>query len=233
MNLERERQLIARMGARLTVERDLRDFCAHGEIVSALAVLVAKALGEDEAFCDELAVAGMLHDIGKLELADVIYGHRDDILAVERSKYVRMHPTLGIDVLRKEGGYSEEIISFIANHHENCDGTGYPNHLEEDDIPYGARILRVCDVFAALVSNRTYRAAFSVDTAIVEMIEDVREYDMRVFLAFLKVVYGPEFAPVKKLIDNALTIEVDETPLVEANAVAAAQEAHAGDRGEE
>ena len=106
MELERERKLIERMGARLTVERDLRDFFAHGEIVSRLAVLVAKALGCDDTFCDELAVAGMLHDIGKLELADVIYGHRDDILAVERSKYVRMHPTLGIDVLRKEGRHS-------------------------------------------------------------------------------------------------------------------------------
>lgn len=230
MNLERERQLIERMGTRLVVERDLRDFYAHGEIVSELAVLVAKTLGEDEHFCNDIAVAGMLHDIGKLELADVIYGHRDDILAVERSKYVRMHPTLGIDVLRKEGGYSEEIISFIANHHENCDGTGYPHHIEGDEIPYGAKILRVCDVFAALVSNRTYRAAFSVDTAVEMMIDDVCEYDMRVFLAFLKVVYGPEFASVQALIDRALTIEVDETPLVEANAAAAE---HAGDRGED
>ena len=230
MNLERERQLIERMGTRLAVERDLRDFYAHGEIVSELAVLVAKTLGEDERFCNDIAVAGMLHDIGKLELADVIYGHRDDILAVERSKYVRMHPTLGIDVLRKEGGYSEEIISFIANHHENCDGTGYPHHIEGDEIPYGAKILRVCDVFAALVSNRTYRAAFSVDTAVEMMIDDVCEYDMRVFLAFLKVVYGPEFASVQALIDRALTIEVDETPLVEANAAAAE---HAGDRGED
>ncbi|MBR6019749.1 MAG: HD domain-containing protein [Lachnospiraceae bacterium] len=218
------------MGTRLVVERDLRDFYAHGEIVSELAVLVAKTLGEDEHFCNDIAVAGMLHDIGKLELADVIYGHRDDILAVERSKYVRMHPTLGIDVLRKEGGYSEEIISFIANHHENCDGTGYPHHIEGDEIPYGAKILRVCDVFAALVSNRTYRAAFSVDTAVEMMIDDVCEYDMRVFLAFLKVVYGPEFASVQALIDRALTIEVDETPLVEANAAAAE---HAGDRGED
>ena len=230
MNLERERQLIERMGTRLVVERDLRDFYAHGEIVSELAVLVAKTLGEDEYFCNDIAVAGMLHDIGKPELADVIYGHRDDILAVERSKYVRMHPTLGIDVLRKEGGYSEEIISFIANHHENCDGTGYPHHIEGDEIPYGAKILRVCDVFAALVSNRTYRAAFSVDTAVEMMIDDVCEYDMRVFLAFLKVVYGPEFASVQALIDRALTIEVDETPLVEANAAAAE---HAGDRGED
>ncbi|MBP5490650.1 MAG: HD domain-containing protein [Lachnospiraceae bacterium] len=209
------------MGARLTVERDLRDFFAHGEIVSRLAVLVAKALGCDDAFCDELAVAGMLHDIGKLELADVIYGHRDDILAVERSKYVRMHPTLGIDVLRKEGAYSEEVISFIANHHENYDGTGYPHHLEGEEIPYGARILRVCDVFSALVSNRAYRAAFSVDVAVEEMIGDVREYDMKVFLAFLKVVYGPEFAPVREMIDRALLFDSEDLST------------HAGDRGED
>lgn len=204
MELTRERQLIGRMGRKLTVEQDLRDFCDHGEIVSCLAGEVAKALGESEEFCREIRVAGMLHDIGKLELADVIYGHSDDILTVERSKYVRMHPTLGIDVLRKEGVYSEEIISFIANHHENYDGTGYPNHLEGEDIPYGARILRVCDVFAALVSNRPYRSAFSVDTAVEMMIDDVKDYDMRVFLAFLSVVYSEEFRKIRKLIDRSL-----------------------------
>ena len=134
MNLERERKLIGRMGAKLTVESDLQDFCAHGEIVSRLAVLTAKALGEDEAFCDEIGVAGMLHDIGKLELADVIYGNRKDIMAVERSKYVRMHPALGIDVLRKEGVYTEQVLSYIANHHENYDGTRYPHHIEGEDI---------------------------------------------------------------------------------------------------
>lgn len=203
MNLERERQLIGRMGERLTVEQDLKDFYAHGEIVSRLAVLTAKELGEDETFCREIAVAGMLHDIGKLELADVIYGNSDNIMAVERSKYVRMHPTLGIDVLRKEGAYSEEVISFIANHHENFDGTGYPNHLEGDEIPYGARILRVCDVFAALVSNRAYRSAFGVDTAVEMMIDDVKDYDMHIFLAFLKVVYSKDFTAVREMIDRA------------------------------
>ena len=203
MNLERERKLIGRMGARLTVESDLQDFCAHGEIVSRLAVLTAKALGENEAFCDEIAVAGMLHDIGKLELADVIYGNQKDIMAVERSKYVRMHPALGIDVLRKEGVYSEQVISYIANHHENYDGTGYPHHIEGEEIPYGARILRVCDVFAALVSNRAYRSAFAVDTAVEMMIDDVKDYDMRVFLAFLSVVYSDEFKSVRDMINRA------------------------------
>ena len=72
MNLERERQLIERMGARLTVEQDLRDFYAHGEIVSRLAMLVARTLGEDEAFCEEIGVAGMLENTGKHEVADVI-----------------------------------------------------------------------------------------------------------------------------------------------------------------
>ncbi|MBQ6660770.1 MAG: HD domain-containing protein [Lachnospiraceae bacterium] len=210
MNLERERQLIGRMGQRLPEARDLRDFYAHGEVVSRLAVLVAQELGMSEEFCREIEIAGMLHDIGKLELSDVIYGNSRDILAVERSKYVRMHPALGIDVLRKEGVYSEEVISFIANHHENFDGTGYPYHLEGEDIPYGARILRVCDVFAALVSNRRYRAAFSVDTAIEMMIDDVREYDMKVFLAFLKVVYSEEFGEVRKLIERALQQDAED-----------------------
>lgn len=210
MDLTAERQLIERMGRKLSVEKDLRSFYAHGEIVSRLAELVARKLGESEQFCRDVRVAGILHDIGKLELADVIYGHESNIMTVEQSKYVRMHPTLGNDVLRKEGMYSEEVISYIGSHHENYNGTGYPNHLEGEDIPYGARILRVCDVFAALVSNRSYRTAFTSDAAIEMMIEDVGDYDMKIFLAFLSVVHSPEFRPVQELINQALLIDNED-----------------------
>ncbi len=203
MDLSREYELIRKVGQKMQGTEDLEEFLAHGRIVSRLGGMVAKELGNEDAFCREIRIAGILHDIGKLKLSDYIYGAREDIMDVEEVKYVRMHPTLGHDVLREEGGYSEEIISYIANHHENVDGSGYPNHIEGDAIPYGARILRVCDVFAALVSNRPYRAAFPVTTAVEMMIEDVKDFDMQVFLAFLSVVNSPDFEKIELLIEDA------------------------------
>ena len=74
-------------------------------------------------------------------------------------------------------------------HHENYDGSGYPENLRGEDIPIGARILRVADVFSALVSDRTYRSAFDADIAVELMIDEVKNFDMEVFLAFQRVVH--------------------------------------------
>ena len=90
----------------------------------------------------------MLHDIGKLKLTEYINGRERDPLLIEELKYVRMHSTLGYEEL-KDQGYSEFVLESILYHHENYDGTGYPDNLIGDQIPIGARILRVCDVFAA------------------------------------------------------------------------------------
>ena len=201
MDFSREIELIRRVANDIPQESDMQGFLSHARVVSMLSGLVAEELELPEEECNDIRVAGMLHDIGKLTLAEQLYVHDEEMLNVEHTKYVRMHPAMGNELLRSEGSYSEKVISYIACHHENYDGSGYPNHLEGEEIPFGARILRVCDVFSALVSNRTYRAAFSVDAAIEMMIEDVREYDMRVFLAFLSVVHKPEFTQVKMLID--------------------------------
>ena len=68
--------------------------------------------------------------------------------------------------------------------------------MKEYSIPEGARILRVCDVFAALISNRPYRSAFDVDTAMDLMIEEVKNFDMKIFLAFQRMVNADDFINV-------------------------------------
>ena len=78
-------------------------------------------------------------------------------------------------------------MTAVLYHHENVDGSGYPNNLKNEDIPLGARILRVCDAFGALIANRAYRSAFDIETALSIMIEEIKNFDMRVFLAFQKV----------------------------------------------
>ncbi len=77
----------------------------------------------------------------------------------------------------------------ILYHHENYDGSGYPENLSGENIPMGARILRVCDVFAALISDRSYRRAFDRETAVELMIDEVKNFDMEIFLAFMRIIH--------------------------------------------
>ena len=171
------------------LEFDLSAELIHGIAVSNLAYAVAKELGQEEEFCYQLAIAGMLHDIGKLKLTGYINGQERDPLLIEELKYVRMHSTLGYEELRDQD-YSEIVLQSILYHHENYDGTGYPSNLSGDSIPLGARILRVCDVYAALISDRPYRKAFDISTVIELMIDEIKNFDMEVFLAFQRVVHN-------------------------------------------
>ena len=155
---------------------------AHGICVSNLAFHTGKQMNCSEEMCHKLAIAGFLHDIGKLELARYVRGHEEETLIIEEMKYVRRHSKLGADFLQ-QFGYPEEIVEMVRFHHENCDGSGYPNNLTRDEIPLGARIIRVCDVFAALTADRPYRKAFDVDAAMELMIDESRYYDIEVFLA--------------------------------------------------
>ena len=169
------------------VELNLEKELVHGICVSNLAFHVAKEIQLSNQQCYELAIAGMLHDVGKLEIAKYVYA-RGDTLEIEEMKYVRTHSTLGYTMLDKQE-YSAFILESILYHHENYDGSGYPSNLSEDEIPLGARILRVCDVFAALTSDRPYRRSFDMDTAVELMIEEAKNFDMKIFLAFLRVIH--------------------------------------------
>ena len=173
------------------LEFDLSAELNHGVVVSNLAYAVAVEMGLDEEFCYQMAIAGMLHDIGKLKLTGYINGQERDPLLIEELKYVRMHSSLGYEEL-KDQGYSDIVLQSILYHHENYDGSGYPSNLSENSIPLGARILRVCDVYAALSSDRPYRKAFDVSTVIELMIDEIKNFDMEVFLAFQRVVHNNE-----------------------------------------
>lgn len=176
-----------------SIKTELVDVISHGIVVSNLAVLLARELGEDEAFCREIAIAGLLHDIGKIKMNRYLYGK--DSLAVEEMKYFRMHSVYSHDVLSRLN-YSQIVQETVFHHHENADGSGYPHNLIGKQIPYGARILHVCDVFAALTSKRSYRAAFDQEAAIEVMLEETKNFDIEIFLAFLKVMHSEQFETV-------------------------------------
>ena len=170
------------------LEFDLSTELKHGIAVSNLAYAVAKEVGLPEDQCYQLAVAGVLHDIGKLKLRSYINGQESNPLVIEELKYVRMHSKLGYEEL-KDQDYSDFVLESILYHHENYDGSGYPSNLAGKEIPIGARILRVCDVFCALSQDRSYRKAFDMRTVMELMIDEIKNFDVEVFLAFQRVVH--------------------------------------------
>ena len=172
------------------LQYSLKEQLVHGMRVSNLAYGVAKELGMSQEFCQDMAVAGMLHDRGK-ELVSSELEKEEERLLVEEIHYVRLHPQAGYEILKKRG-YSQRVLETVRYHHENMDGSGYPENLAGEGIPLGARIVRVCDVYAALTSDRPYRTAFDKKTAVELMIESVKDFDVKVFLAFQHYIHSRE-----------------------------------------
>ena len=87
---------------------------------------------------------------------------------------------------------------------------GYPSNLAGEEIPLGARILRVCDTFAALISDRPYRKAFSMEEAVALMIDEIKDFDVGVFLAFQRVVHGPHIEEIIEINKQVLDLNEED-----------------------
>ena len=187
------------------IVNDFKSGIKHGVLVANLTFALAKEYGmsDDEAY--ELKLAAMMHDIGKLKLSEYLYGRTNESLPEEEKKYMSMHSKISYDVLKKYD-YSDNIMNIVLSHHECYDGSGYPDGLAGEDIPVGARILKVTDEFAALISDRPYRKAFDIDTAVSIMIDEVKNVDMKVFILFLRLIHEDS---TLELIKNS-TIDIDD-----------------------
>ncbi len=187
------------------VVNDFKSGIKHGVLVANLTYALAKEYGMSEAEAYELKVAAMVHDIGKLKLSEYLYGRTNENLPEEEKKYMSMHSKISYDVLKKYD-YSDNIMEVVLSHHECYDGSGYPNGLVGEDIPIGARILKVTDEFAALISDRPYRKAFDIDTAVSIMIDEVKNLDMKVFILFQRLIHEES---TLELIKNS-RIDIDD-----------------------
>ena len=170
---------------------DFKSGIKHGVLVANLTYELAQMCGlsKDEAY--ELKIAAMVHDVGKLKLSEYLYGRTDEALPEDEKQYMSMHSKISYDLLKKYD-YSDNIMKVVLYHHECYDGSGYPDNLKGTDIPLGARILKVTDEFAALISDRPYRKAFDIDTAVNILIEEIKNLDMRVFIEFQRMIHEEE-----------------------------------------
>lgn len=159
----------------------------HIHRVQAYAMGLARALNiTDPATLHAIEAAALLHDTGKLGIPEHILNKPGKLTPTE-FETMKSHVTLGADILSAID-FPYPVVPIVRAHHENWDGTGYPEGLRGQDIPIGARILSVVDCFDALVSDRPYRPAMSAAAA-VEIIRERRGgmYDPLVVDAFLQV----------------------------------------------
>ena len=145
---------------------DAKDRITHGHIrrVQAYAVALAKALGAgDEATLKSLEAAALLHDLGKIAIPDHIL-NKPGTLTTSEFDAMKRHAPIGAEILAAIE-FPFPVVPIVRYHHENWDGSGYPEGLRGTEIPLGARILSVVDCFDALTSDRPYRPALSTADA--------------------------------------------------------------------
>lgn len=139
----------------------------HQDNVARLAEAVARRLGLSEDTVTGIRVAGELHDIGKINVP-VRYLCKPGRLTGLEWEFMKQHAAMGYEILR-DIEFPWPVAEIVHAHHERLDGSGYPRGISGDDIRLEARILAVADVLDAMASNRPYRPALGLDTALEEL----------------------------------------------------------------
>jgi putative nucleotidyltransferase with HDIG domain len=159
----------------------------HVENTVHFATQVANELNLPKDDVELIKQAAMLHDLGKIGISENILLKKGKLNKKEFDE-IKKHPQIGADIIRPIQ-FLHDLIPFIFYHHERWDGKGYPSGIRGEDIPLGARVIAIADVYQALISDRPYHKAFSKEAAI-EIIKKSSgtQFDPRVVSAFLKVV---------------------------------------------
>jgi putative nucleotidyltransferase with HDIG domain len=145
---------------------DKRDYSTHyhSKRVRDYALIMSDKLNLNPIQRENLELAAILHDIGKIGIRDDIL-QKPSQLTAEEYAIIKEHPVKSAEIISLLDGVSDVVIKTILHHHERWDGHGYPSKLSGDQIPYFARIISICDVFDALTNDRPYRPRKSVKEA--------------------------------------------------------------------
>lgn len=159
----------------------------HSQRVAELAGDLAEELGLDQTMCEDLRVAGRLHDVGKIGIREAIL-NKPDRLTAEEFDHVKRHVQIGLDILAPLF-HIKKPLNYVEHHHERWDGAGYPRGLAGEGIPLGARILCAADTFDALTSKRAYREPLAPMAALEHLRVDAgKQFDPCVYEALVRVV---------------------------------------------
>lgn len=169
----------------------------HLHRMSSYCEIVARRMGFSEERCELIRLASQLHDVGKVAIPDNILLKRGKLTS-EEFEVIKTHAEIGFHMLSGSASEVVQMGALIARtHHEHWNGNGYPRGLADEDIPTEGRIAAVADVFDALTSDRVYRSALPVKSAL-EMMREERgnHFDPKLLDAFLDTT--PEIEAIRK-----------------------------------
>jgi HD-GYP domain-containing protein (c-di-GMP phosphodiesterase class II) len=187
---------------------DLKDLNTgvHSTRLAEWGMRVGQELGLEEVELQNLEVAALLHDIGKMGIPDAIL-RKPGRLDPEEYALMKKHPEYGWAVLRMLPGFERAALD-ILHHHENFDGKGYPAGLKELEIPVVSRIVSVIDAFDAMVSSRPYRVGLPHEEAVRRLVESSgTQFDPAVvqcFISFAQAEMATVFAAAGTSVSSAL-----------------------------
>ena len=163
----------------------------HSIRVAHLGCLIAEKLKLEENIINNIHIAGHLHDIGKIGISDEIL-NKEGKLTKKEYEILKSHSEKGYDIVKNIKPL-EKISKIILYHHEWYNGRGYPNQISSNEIPIESRIISVSDAFDAMVSDRSYRKALTLEEARAELNQGKgSQFDPIIVNAFLEILKGED-----------------------------------------
>lgn len=157
----------------------------HSVAVSALMVNLAREMRLDPDVVQELGVAGLMHDVGKVGVPEAILA-KDCSLNINEIDVVRRHPRFGHELLAGSRNIDDITLEVCLHHHEKLDGSGYPDRLSSDAVSVYARMGAICDVYDAITSDRSYRQAWPASLALANMLSWKGHFDQLILRTFIR-----------------------------------------------
>jgi len=149
----------------------------HSQRVSQYARIIARDLGLSSRQVEQIATAALLHDVGKVHSEFASLLQKDGKLTHEETRLLQSHPVRSADLVRTVSSLRGPVETAVRHHHENFDGSGYPDGLSGEQIPIGARIIMIADTLDAMTTDRPYRKALPFG----RVVEEFRRYAGRQF----------------------------------------------------
>ncbi len=194
----------------------------HSVAVCALMIALGKQMGLEENLLQELGMAGLLHDVGKMMIPEDVL-NKPGRLTDDEFTVIKNHPQRGWEILKGSPGVNEMALEVCLHHHEKMDGSGYPDKLSGEAISLFARMGAVCDVYDAITSVRCYKSGWEPAEAIRKMAEwQEGHFDKNVFHAFVKTIGIHPSGTLLRLKSGRLAVVIQQseksllTPIVKA-----------------
>lgn len=160
----------------------------HSINVCVLSLTFGRALGLSIEELNELGLGALLHDIGKMRVPLKVL-NKPGKLTDDEFEIMKSHPGMGYELVRHDKNLSPNVLSIVRSHHERLSGTGYPDKLSEDEIPYFTKIVSITDVYDAITSDRCYHDGMTPHDALKKLYEWMpNNYDTKLIQEFIRTI---------------------------------------------